>query len=95
MQQVTRTMTEFEIRAYDLGENEKGEMEVQEIAACKVVATSMTKGQARKVLKQVIKGDLARGLTIKWEAVKTTTYAMPLDEFLAAAIETKIETIKG
>lgn len=85
MQNVTRTLSQFEIKAYDLGEDELGNPVAVCVAECLAEGTSMTKGEARALLGEAKGEKLAKGLTIKWEPIATRTYAMPLDQFVANA----------
>lgn len=85
MQNVTRTLSQFDIKAYDLGEDEQGNPVAICVAECLAEGTSMTKGEARALLAEAKGEKLPKGLTIKWEPVATRTYAMPLDQFVANA----------
>lgn len=86
MQNITRTLTEYEIKAYDLGEDENGVPTVQIVAECNAEGASMTKSLARAELAAATGQAMPKGLTIKWKPVGTITYAMPLDKFLGDAI---------
>lgn len=86
MQNITRTLTEYEIKAYDLGEDENGVPTVQVVAECNAEGASMTKSLARAELAAATGQAMPKGLTIKWKPVGTITYAMPLDKFLVDAI---------
>lgn len=86
MQNITRTLTEYEIKAYDLGEDENGVPTVQVVAECNAEGASMTKSLARAELAAATRQPMPKGLTIKWKPVGTITYAMPLDKFLDGAI---------
>lgn len=86
MQNITRTLTEYEIKAYDLGEDENGVPTVQVVAECNAEEASMTKSLARAELAAATGQAMPKGLTIKWKPVGTITYAMPLDKFLDGAI---------
>lgn len=86
MQNITRTLTEYEIKAYDLGEDENGVPTVQVVAECNAEGASMTKSLARAELAAATGQPMPKGLTIKWKPVGTITYAMPLDKFLDGAI---------
>lgn len=86
MQNITRTLTEYEIKAYDLGEDENGVPTVQVVAECNAEGASMTKSLARAELAAATGQAMPKGLTIKWKPVGTTTYAMPLGKFLDDAI---------
>lgn len=90
MQNITRTFTKYVLKAYDIVDGEEG-IALMEIAEAETAATSMTKGAARAELAKVYGGSLPRGCTVKWDAVGSITYAMPLDEFIANAsvLETK------
>ena len=86
MQNITRTLTEYEIKAYDLGEDENGVPTVQVVAECNAEGASMTKSLARAELAAATGQPMPKGLTIKWKPVGTITYAMPLGKFLDDAI---------
>lgn len=88
MKNITRTVTDYLITAYDLvdGENEP---EVKIVAQATALAVSMTKSEARAALSKETGIKLAKGLTIKWEPQATYTYAMPLDKFLDQAVVIK------
>ena len=49
MQNVTRTMTEYEVTAYSVGESD-GEVGLNVVAECTVHSTTMNKGEARAAL---------------------------------------------
>lgn len=91
MQNITRTLTDYEITAYDLVEDENGIPAVQVVAECRAEASSMTKSLARAELSAAVGKKLQKGLTVKWRAIGSTTYAMPLDRFLESAIIIKKE----
>ena len=93
MQNITRTLTEYEIKAYDLGEDENGIPTVQVVAECNAEGASMTKSLARAELAAATGQAMPKGLTIKWKPIGTITYAMPLDKFLDGAIIIKREGI--
>ena len=93
MQNITRTLTEYEIKAYDLVEDENGVPTVQVIAECNAEGASMTKSLARAELAAATGQAMPKGLTIKWKPIGTITYAMPLDKFLDGAIIIKRENI--
>lgn len=88
MKNITRTVTEYLITAYDLvdGENDP---EVSVVAQATSLAVSMTKSEARAALAEAIGSNLPKGLTIKWEPQATFTYAMPLDKFIENAVVIK------
>lgn len=90
MQNITRTLTTFKVKAYDIVEDENGVPSLTVIAETSTLATSMTKASARVALASVLTS-LPRGLHITWEAVECETYAMPLDTFLSHAIRVKTE----
>lgn len=94
MQNITRTLTEYEIKAYDLGEDENGLPTVQVVAECNAEGASMTKSLARAELAAATGHPMPKGLTIKWKAIGTITYAMPLDKFLDDATIIKKENIE-
>lgn len=85
MQNITRTLTLFDIKAYDLVEGEDGTPVAVGVAECHAEGTSMTKGEARAALAEATGEKLPKGLMIKWTPVSTKTYAMPLDQFIATA----------
>lgn len=93
MQNITRTLTEYEIKAYDLGEDENGVPTVQVVADCNAEGASMTKSLARAELAAATGQPMPKGTTIKWKPVATITYAMPLDKFLDGASIIKRENI--
>lgn len=93
MQNITRTLTEYEIKAYDLVEDENGIPTVQVVAECKAEGASMTKSLARAELAAATGQTMPKGLSIKWKPIGTITYAMPLDRFLDCAIIIKREGI--
>lgn len=94
MQNITRTLTNYEIKAYDLCETDNGLPSVQVVAECNAEGASMTKSLARAELAAATGNSMPRGLTIKWKPVGTTTYAMPLDKFLENATVIKREPIE-
>ena len=94
MQNITRTLTEYEIKAYDLGEDENGVPTVQVVAECNAEGASMTKSLARAELAAAMGQPMPKGLPIKWKPVGTITYAMPLDKFLDGAVIIKKEGIE-
>lgn len=82
MQKITRTLTQYKIRAYEVNGGTEPQLNV--VMECQALGTSMTKAVARAALAQV--GEPPRkGLTITWEPVSQITYAMPLDQFIAQA----------
>lgn len=85
MKNITRTVTDYLITAYDLVDGENGP-EVKIVAQTTALAVSMTKSEARAALAMAAGTKLAKGLTIKWEPRAMYTYAMPLDKFLAEAV---------
>lgn len=93
MQNITRTLTEYEIKAYDLGVDENGIPIIQTVAECNAEGASMTKSLARAELAAATGQAMPKGLTIKWKPIGTITYAMPLDKFLDGAIIIKREGI--
>lgn len=88
MKNITRTVTDYLITAYDLVDGENGP-EVKIVAQTRGLAVSMTKSEARAALAMAAGTKLAKGLTIKWEPQATYTYAMPLDKFLDQAVVIK------
>lgn len=88
MKNITRTVTDYLITAYDLVDGENG-LEVSAVAQTTALAVSMTKSEARVALAEAIGEKLPKGLTIKWEPQATYTYAMPLDKFLDQAVAIK------
>lgn len=91
MQNITRTLTTFKVKAYDIVEDANGAPALTVIAETATRATSMTKASARAALAAVLP-NLPRGLHITWEPVECETYAMPLDDFLSHAILIKTES---
>lgn len=85
MQNVTRTMTEYEVTAYSVCESE-GEVGLSTIAECSVYSTTMNKGEARAALMEATGTAVPRGCTVVWKPVKTVKHAMPLDKFLAESV---------
>lgn len=81
MQQVTRTLNKYEIKAFAVIEVD-GEPKLEVVAKCSALQTSMTKGQARSLLKDEAGQDVPRGAVIQWTPVGKKTFAMPLDIFL-------------
>ncbi len=90
---ITRTMTKYEVEAYDITENDEGVPQIETLAACKVMATSMTKGAARAALAESTGAPVSRGVTITWKPVQRITYGMDDSVFLDQAIEIKSENI--
>jgi hypothetical protein len=88
MKNITRTVTNYLITAYDLVDGENGP-EVKIVAQTSALAVSMTKSEARAALAMAAGTKLAKGLTIKWEPQAMYTYAMPLDKFLEQAVVIK------
>lgn len=85
MQNVTRTMTEYEVTAYSVGESD-GEVGLSVVAECTVHSTSMNKGEARAALMEATGTAVPRGCTVVWKPVKTVKHAMPLPKFMAESI---------
>lgn len=81
MQNVTRTMTEYEITAYSVFESD-GEVGLDAIAECTACSTAMNKGEARAALMEATGTAVPRGCTVVWKPVKSMKYAMPIDRFL-------------
>lgn len=88
MKNITRTVTDYLITAYDLVDGENGP-EVKIVAQATALAVSMTKSEARAALTVETGTKLPKGLTIKWEPQATYTYAMPLEKFLDQAVVIK------
>lgn len=88
MKNITRTVTEYIITAYDLVDGEDSP-EVAVVARATALAVSMTKSEARAALTEAIGSKLPKGVTIKWEPQATFTYAMPLDKFIENAVVIK------
>lgn len=82
---VTRTMTEYKITAYSVGEID-GEVGLNVVAECTAHSTAMNKGSARAALMEATGTAVPRGCTVVWKPVKTMKYAMPLDKFLGESI---------
>lgn len=85
MQNVTRTMTEYEITAYSVLESD-GEVGLSTIAECTACSTAMNKGEARAALMKATETAVPRGCTVVWKPVKTVKYAMPIDKFLSESV---------
>lgn len=85
MQNVTRTMTEYEVTAYSVCESD-GEVGLSTIAKCTVRSTTMNKGEARAALMEATGTAVPRGCTVVWKPVRTVKHAMPLDKFLAESV---------
>lgn len=94
MQNITRTFTLYNVRAYDLVENENGDPGISVIAECQCLNTSMTKSTARAELAQATGNKIPKGAAIKWTPVETVTYAMPTDKFIENAIVVAKEEIR-
>lgn len=88
MKNITRTVTEYIITAYDLVDGEEGP-EVSVVAEATALAVSMTKSEARAALAEAIGTKLPKGIIIKWEPQAVYTYAMPLDKFIENAVVIK------
>lgn len=88
MKNITRTVTDYLITAYDLVDGENAP-EVKIVAQTSSLAVSMTKSEARAALTEAIGEKLPKGLTIKWEPQATYTYAMPLEKFIENAVVIK------
>lgn len=85
MQNVTRTMTEYKITAYSVGEIDGG-VGLNVVAECTTHSTTMNKGEARAALMEATGTAVPRGCTVVWKPVKCLKYAMPLDKFLDGSI---------
>ena len=85
MQNVTRTMTEYEVTAYSVCDSD-GEVGLSTIAKCTVSTTHMNKGEARAALMEATGTAVPRGCTVVWNPVKRVKYAMPIDKFLAESV---------
>lgn len=85
MQNVIRTMTEYEITAYSVGEID-GEVGLNVVAECTAHSTAMNKGEARAALMEATGTPVPRGCTVVWKPVKTVKHAMPLVKFLDESI---------
>lgn len=94
MQNITRTFTLYNVRAYDLVENEDGDPGISVIAECQCLNTTMTKSTARAELAQATGNKIPKGVAIKWTPVETVTYAMPMDRFIENAIVVAKEEIR-
>ena len=88
MKNITRTVTDYLITAYDLVDGENGP-EVKIVDQTSALAVSMTKSEARAALAEAMGTKLPKGLTIKWKPQATYTYAMPLEKFLDQAVVIK------
>lgn len=85
MQNVTRTMTEYEVTAYSACESD-GEVGLSVIAKCTAHSTTMNKGGARAALMEATGTAVPRGCTVVWKPVKRMKYAMPIDRFLEESV---------
>lgn len=85
MQNVTRTMTEYKITAYSVGEID-GEVGLNVVAECTSLSTTMNKGEARAALMEATGTAVPRGCTVVWKPVRVVKHAMPLDKFLAESV---------
>lgn len=85
MQNVTRTMTEYEVTAYSVCESE-GEVGLNVVAECTVHSTTMNKGEARAALMEATGTAVPRGCTVVWKPVKRIKYALPLEKFLEESV---------
>lgn len=92
MQNITRTVTTYHVKAYDLAQSESGDMEVKLIAECMANRTSMSKGIARAALEAENNVKIQRGINITWKEVGSVTYGMPLDTFIANSAVVSSET---
>lgn len=94
MQNITRTFTLYNVRAYDLVENEDGDPGISVVAECQCLNSSMTKSTARAELAQATGNKIPKGVAIKWTPVETITYAMSMAEFIENAIVVAKEEIR-
>ena len=94
MQNITRTFTLYNVRAYDLVENEDGDPGISVIAECQCLNTSMTKSTARAELAQATGNKIPKGVAIKWTPVETVTYAMSMARFIENAVVVAKEEIR-
>lgn len=85
MQNVTRTLTEYKVTAYSVGEID-GEVGLNVVAECTAHSTTMNKGEARATLMEATGKAVPRGCSVVWKPVKSMKYAMPLDKFLAESV---------
>lgn len=85
MQNVTRTMTEYEVTAYSVCESD-GEVGLNVIAECTAHSTAMNKGEARAALMEATGTAVPRGCTVVWKPKKRMKYAMPLEKFLEESV---------
>lgn len=90
MNNVTRTITRFQVEALTVNEDGTG---VETVASCECLATTMTKHLARAELADAAGCSLPRGVLVKWKPLETTTYAMPLEKFVENSIVIKKESI--
>lgn len=88
MKNITRTVTDYVITAYDLTDSENGP-EVVAVAQTTSRAVSMNKSEARAALAEATGKKLPKGVTIKWEPQAVYTYAMPLNQFIENAVVIK------
>ena len=94
MKNITRTVTEYIITAYDLVDGEDSP-EVAVVARATSLAVSMTKSEARAALAEATGKKLPKGVTIKWEPQAVYTYAMRLDDFIKNGIIINIVNKEG
>ena len=88
MKNITRTVTDYVITAYDLADGENGPG-VSVVAQTTSRAVSMNKSEARAALAEATGKKLPKGITIKWEPQAVYTYAMPLNQFIENAVVIK------
>lgn len=87
---ITRTMNIYDIKAYDVVDSVDG-LKVEVICEAEAVDSNMTSGKARAALAEVSGKKMPRGCTVKWEKTGRIVYAMPLEDFIAAASILEIE----
>lgn len=86
MKMVTKTLNTYEIVAYDLVDDRlAGVPEVAMVARTLYTTTGITKSVARAALAREVGHPLPKGLAVRWEAVGSVTYGMPLDFYLENA----------
>lgn len=95
MQTVTRTLTKYRIRAYEVAVDADGQPEVRTLAECEAVGTSMRKSQARAELAEAAGCKMPSGCLIDVQAVGTETYSMPLETFVCESTLVKTMSLEA
>lgn len=89
----TRSITTYEACCYDVVEDANGNMTVAKTGCTEFISTNATLTEARAALKAA-GVTVKRGQTIKFRAIETTLYGMPVETFMlyAQPIERAIDT---